>query len=336
MASLLLFVFLGNMLFAQHGLQAEYYNGINFEDKVATRIDDKIDFYWLDTPPVPGLDPNYCSVRWTGRLLSPETGTYTFSAKVDDGIRVWVGNVLVINNWNLNDYGIFSGQVKMEAGKQYDLKVEFFNALVEAEISLLWELPSEQASFPNLFGRNYKTVEEEYFLQKPAPKPAVKTPVKREEVAQKTPEKPNPAPQKTKPKTQAPKQNPPANVEPAAKVVVHKDTIERYTPKNVNFERGKSIMLATSHEALDNLAAFLLRNPDIHLKVEGHTDIIGDQQKNWELSEERANAVADYLTGKGIERDRIKAKGYGSSRPIVKGSPKKHYPINRRVEFVMY
>lgn len=133
-----------------------------------------------------------------------------------------------------------------------------------------------------------------------------------------------------------PKQKPPSEPEPSVKVLVHKDTIERYTPKNVHFERGKSIMLASSHDGLDNLAAFLLRNPSIHLKVEGHTDIIGDQQKNWELSEERANAVADYLVGKGIEKERIEAKGYGSSRPIVKGDPKKHYPVNRRVEFVMY
>lgn len=338
-ASLLfLLVFWSNCLRAQHGLKAEYYNGIEFDKKVATRIDDKIDFFWLDKPPVRGLDPNYCSVRWTGRLFAPETGTYTFSARVDDGIRVWVGGVMVINNWNLNDVGIFSGQVKMEAGKQYDLKVEFFNALVEAEITLLWELPSEEASFPGLFGRNFKVVEPEYFLQAPEQKPPPPKPAPKVEVAESATENKMPAPPPTSPKPKPKKQQdaPPPATNPAAKTVVHKDTIERYTPKNVNFERGKSIMLAASHRELDNLAAFLLRNPDIRLKVEGHTDVIGDPDKNWELSEERAEAVAAYLVQKGIEAERIQAKGYGSSKPLVKGDPKKHYPVNRRVEFIFY
>ncbi len=78
-------------LAAQQGLKAEYFNGTNFNEKVATQTDRMIDLSWNDEPPVPGLDPHYCSIRWTGRLTAPETGTYTFSARVDDGIRVWVG-----------------------------------------------------------------------------------------------------------------------------------------------------------------------------------------------------------------------------------------------------
>lgn len=314
---LFLLIIWTNALLAQPGLKGEYFNGTDFNEKVATRIDEKIDFFWLNEPPVSGLNPNECSVRWTGRIVAPESGTYNFSARVDDGIRVWVGDQLVIDNWNLNDLGIFSGQVVMEKGKSYNLRVDYFNGLIEAEVRLLWELPSEISEVPSFLGRSYKVVPAQYFIQKPPKKPIAKTQVKKEKVEP----KPRPAPAK-----------PPAEKEAA----LHKDTLERYIPKHINFEKGNSIMLSSSEEELDNLAVFLLRNPKLHLRIEGHTDIVGDPDKNWKLSEERAYKVASYLVKKGIAANRIQAKGYGSSRPLVKGDPKKDYPVNRRVEFIIY
>ncbi|MBK9016649.1 MAG: OmpA family protein [Saprospiraceae bacterium] len=118
-------------------------------------------------------------------------------------------------------------------------------------------------------------------------------------------------------------------------MVVTKDTLERYVPKNVLFEQGKSIMLEKSKPGLDNLAGFLLRNPKLQLKIEGHTDIIGDMDMNKTLSEERAKVVAEYLVTKGIEQSRLEATGYGSSRPLVTGNSKKGYQENRRVAFII-
>ena len=320
--TLLLLVFMiTNMLFAQPGLKAEYYNGTDFNEKVATRIDEKIDFFWLNEPPVPGLNPNECSVRWTGRIVAPESGTYNFSARVDDGIRVWVGDQLVIDNWNLNDLGIFSGQVTLEKGKSYNLRVDYFNGLIEAEVRLLWELPSEISSSPSFLGRSYKVVPSKYFIQKPPQKTKTNTPAAKDKVT--------PAPKPVR----RPTVTKPTDGKEAA---LHRDTLERYIPKHINFEKGKSIMLTSSEAELDDLATFLLRNPELKLKIEGHTDIVGDPDKNWKLSEERAYVVANYLVKKGIEAKRIQAKGYGSSRPLVTGDPKKDYPVNRRVEFILY
>ena len=115
-----------------------------------------------------------------------------------------------------------------------------------------------------------------------------------------------------------------------------KDSLEKYVPKNVLFVQGKAIMLDKSKAELDNLARFLLRNQQYNLKIEGHTDIIGDMEMNKTLSEERAKIVADYLTQQGISQGRMEHKGYGSSRPIVKGNSKKGYPENRRVVFSIY
>ena len=304
-------------LAAQPGLKAEYYTGTNFEELVATRTDEKIDLSWNNTPPVPGLDPHYCSIRWTGILNAPVTGTYTFSAEVDDGIRVWVGGISVIDDWKLNDNGQFTGKVVMREGTPYVLKVEYFNALIEGEVRLIWNLPDAQKP---------AVIERQFFTQTIPPKPSVKKPTVKPET------QPTVTP---KPQTDSPKPQRTASPEPKAPAVVHKDTLERYVPKNVFFEQSKSAMLAKSKPALDKLAGFLLRNPEIKLKIEGHTDIIGDRDMNKTLSDERAKVVAEYLAQKGIEQSRIEAKGYGSSRPLVKGNSKKGYPENRRVVFIL-
>ena len=321
--SLLLNFCLIGCIVAQQGLKATYYNGTDFNEKVATRTDKMIDLSWNDEPPVPGLNPHDCSIRWTGRLTAPETGTYTFSARVDDGIRVWVGGVQVIDNWQLNDDGHFTGQVIMREGTQYDLKVEYFNALIEGEVRLLWTLPSAKSPV---------VVESKYFYEKPKP------------VTQQAPTKPElkkdkPVPAKPKPKpdiAQKPAPTTPKQQQlPESPLVVPVDSLEKYIPKNVLFEQGKSIMLEKSNPGLDNLAGFLLRNPKLKLKIEGHTDIIGDMEMNKTLSEERAKVVAEYLASKGIEQSRLEAKGYGSSRPLVTGNSKKGYPENRRVAFII-
>ncbi|MEO1259686.1 MAG: PA14 domain-containing protein [Bacteroidota bacterium] len=329
-----------NHSLAQNGLLAEYYDGTNFNRKVATRIDDKIDMYWNNRPPVPGIDPHECSIRWTGQLKAPKTGVYTFSARVDDGIRVWVGGKKVIDRWHLNDVGIFSGEVKMEAGKMYDLKIEYFNALVEGEITLLWELPEAGESwFSDWFSDDKKVVEAEYFYQPkseteqewvmnwptpPTPQTADRTPA----------EKPRPQPvsQPAAPKKPTP---PPAKKPQPVKKVTSIDTIQKYIPENIFFERAKTDILPESFADLDKLAEFLNEQTHLKVQIDGHTDYVGDAYKNVILSQDRADAVAAYLMKKGIEEERITAKGYGGSKPLAKNDGRKYHPENRRVEFVI-
>ncbi len=307
----------------QSTLKAEYFNGTNFEEKVTTRTEANIDKSWNDVPPVPGLDPHYCSIRWTGRITAPETGTYTFSARVDDGIRVWVGGVQVIDNWQLNDNGQSTGQVKMKAGTAYDLRVEYFNALIEGEVTLIWKLPNTDKP---------AVVAPQYFKEQPKPT-APPTQPAQQPVAQ---AKPKPTKPVEKPKPAPPPISEVAAPQTETPINLPKDTLEKYVPKNVLFVQGKAIMLDQSKPELDNLARFLQRNSSYKLKVEGHTDIIGDMQMNQTLSEERAKVVTDYLAQQGVSQERLTSKGYGSSRPLVKGNSKKGYSQNRRVAFVIY
>ncbi len=326
-----LFLFVPMYVISQNGLKAEYFDGIEFNRLVATRTDQEIDLYWNRKPPVEGINPHVCSIRWTGRLKAPKTGTYKFSARVDDGIRVWVGGQKVIDDWGLNDVGVFSGEAKMVAGRFYDLKVEYFNALVEGEITLLWDIPEENESwFESWFVDEPEVIESKYyFLPKESTavnlneKPAIEN--KKENV----PPKPTPKPKVTVPKKPAPK--PPALKEEVAT----KEIIQKYIPENIHFEQAKADILPESFPDLNELADFLLRHPHLNVAVEGHTDYVGDAYKNVILSQDRADAVEQYLIGKGIDTERITANGYGGSRPLTKNDGRKYHPENRRVEFIV-
>ncbi len=309
--------FLTTALPAQQGLLGEYFDGKNFEKKVLTRTDAQINFVWDNVAPAPGIDAHVFSVRWTTKIQTPETGTYVFRAHVDDGIRVKVNGQTVIDAWGLHDSERVSGQIHLEANRQYDLQVEYFNALFEGEIQLYWQLPSEKPVFGGLLGYNDHLIDKRFFSL-PTPPPTNVTPPK---PAPKPPKKPAvPAP--------APPQQPKPKPAPVAK-----DTLEKYLPKNVLFVKSKSTMLPESEPELDRLAGFLLRNPKYRLSIEGHTDHVGDSAKNLILSEERAQTVAAYLIQKGIDGQRITAKGYGDTRPLVLDPAGKPNPKNRRVEF---
>jgi outer membrane protein OmpA-like peptidoglycan-associated protein len=302
---------------AQQGLVGDYYEGTNFEKKVATRIDANIDFKW-NMPPIFSIKSQKYSIRWTGKIKAPESGVYYFSAKVDDGIRVWIGNKLIIDEWNLHDEGHFANKMTFEKGKIYDLKVEYFNALKEGEVHLSWGLPSHK---PNV-GEIIMVIDNKYFLNPNQP------------IAEKNETKLK-YQTKQPPLSKQPKNTLKSPIKPVKNTVVSADTIQKYIPKNVMFQQSKSIMLPESFTELDNLAAFLKRFPKLNLTIEGHTDVIGDQKMNKTLSEERALAVAQYLIKHGVDENRIVSVGYGSTRPIVADSVKMGNRVNRRVAFII-
>lgn len=150
-------------------LQADYYNGIKFEKYVGSERVSKIDFYWDKNPPIKGLVPDYCSIHYTGQLEVPKTGTVSFYARVDDGVQVWINGELVINNWQLNDVGYSKGKIKLEANKKYDISIKYFNAMREAELTLLWKLPTEESWLSKLGyeGRESQSVIDSKFFSPP-------------------------------------------------------------------------------------------------------------------------------------------------------------------------
>lgn len=108
----------------------------------------------------------------------------------------------------------------------------------------------------------------------------------------------------------------------------------RELPK-IEFEFNSAVLLPESYRTLDKIADVLLHYPSMKLIVEGHTDDVGSDDYNDELSLARAGAVKEYLVQLGVYPDYIRVKGYGKRRPIVYGTTNEARALNRRVEFVL-
>jgi hypothetical protein len=129
------------------GLLAQYFNdagnGTYFTSLALTRTDPIVDFDWASSAPGAGVQADNFSVRWTGQVQAPVTGTYTFTTASDDGIRLYVNNQLIINNWTIHGVVLNNGTASLVAGQRYDLRLEFYDATSLATARLLWSYPGQ-------------------------------------------------------------------------------------------------------------------------------------------------------------------------------------------------
>lgn len=107
---------------------------------------------------------------------------------------------------------------------------------------------------------------------------------------------------------------------------------EIYVLKNIQFEFDQYVLLPVSFPELDKLVSILEKKPIWKAELAGHTDDVGSEQYNLELSRNRANSVLLYLISKGIAPDRLTAVGYGKQRPLVPSRDDAARTLNRRVE----
>ena len=101
---------------------------------------------------------------------------------------------------------------------------------------------------------------------------------------------------------------------------------------NIYFDKGKATVNTEYSSDLDKLIQFLNDNPATRLEIQGHTDNTGKLILNNKLSQARAESVVNYLSNKGISKNRLIAKGYGPSKPIVTNTTEEGRQKNRRVE----
>lgn len=106
-----------------------------------------------------------------------------------------------------------------------------------------------------------------------------------------------------------------------------------YTLKNVLFEFNRHNLLKSSTKELDQLYNYLNQNKRLQIEVYGHTDTVGSQERNDELSLLRAKEVALYLISKGLKPERITATGFGDKFPVAPNTTETNRALNRRVEF---
>ena len=103
--------------------------------------------------------------------------------------------------------------------------------------------------------------------------------------------------------------------------------------RNIFFDTGKSKLRTESNAELDRLVKLMKDVPSLKIEISGHTDNTGSASLNNSLSQDRAQAVVDYLKSKSIAASRMTAKGYGSNKPIASNSTSDGRQQNRRTEF---
>ncbi len=113
------------------------------------------------------------------------------------------------------------------------------------------------------------------------------------------------------------------------------DVGESIIVPNIYFEFNQAYLRRESLSTLDKIVEKLKKNPKIKLEIQGHTDNIGSKEYNQKLSEKRANVVMEYLIKNGISPERLRAKGFGETKPIAPNSTEEGRSKNRRTEFLI-
>ena len=118
------------------------------------------------------------------------------------------------------------------------------------------------------------------------------------------------------------------------KVVVKPDKLE--LKEKIQFGWDSPAIEPASHAALDEVVKALQDNRGFRVALEGHSSSEGMDEHNQKLSEERAQAVLDYLVAHGVAKDRVGSKGFSSSRPLESNTTASGREANRRVEFIVH
>jgi outer membrane protein OmpA-like peptidoglycan-associated protein len=105
-----------------------------------------------------------------------------------------------------------------------------------------------------------------------------------------------------------------------------------FAAQNIFFETGKDVLKIESHKQLDSVVSILREYDFLKVAIDGHTDNVGPEKSNIELSNKRAAAVVTYLTAHGIAAGRLTATGYGPQKPVADNKTAKGRALNRRVE----
>jgi outer membrane protein OmpA-like peptidoglycan-associated protein len=115
------------------------------------------------------------------------------------------------------------------------------------------------------------------------------------------------------------------------------EAVKKFTGaiRGINFKTGSAIILPNSYPVLDQAVMVLQQYKSLRLRIEGHTDNVGNPDANQRLSETRAESVKTYLMSKGVEFSRIETAGYGDTRPVESNRTAAGRAANRRIEFTI-
>jgi len=126
------------------GLAGEYFNNKTLTGSPVMQRTEAVNFDWSSNSPGPGVNKDNFSVRWTGKVEAAVTGDYTFQTISNDGVRLWINGVLVVNNWTnhaaeTND----SPVVTLTNNQRYAITMEFYESMSAAIVKLKWKRPGD-------------------------------------------------------------------------------------------------------------------------------------------------------------------------------------------------
>lgn len=125
------------------GLRGQYYDNSNFTTLRLTRTDATVNFNWGSGSPAGNIGANTFSVRWTGQVQARYSQLYRFYTTSDDGVRLWVNGVQLVNNWTNHSATENSGTITLVANQKYDIVMEYYENTGSAVAQLSWSSPSQ-------------------------------------------------------------------------------------------------------------------------------------------------------------------------------------------------
>ena len=130
---------------------------------VLTRTDATVDFNWSGRSPDAAVTADNFSVKWTGQVEAPVSGTYTFTARGDDGVRLFINGTKVLDGWSDHGATDFDYTTNLTAGTKYDIELNFYEHGGGAECRLQWSYPGQaRQAIPQ--GRLYPSATPTYTL----------------------------------------------------------------------------------------------------------------------------------------------------------------------------
>lgn len=134
--------YLSNEKDEENGLSASYYDNKFLEGTPKSRIDKVVNFDPVNQPPDPYTSARYKSIRWTGFINPTISGMYKIGVNSDDGVRLWLKDEMVVDEWHNRGATTDQVDIEMTAGEKYAITLEYFDNGGDATCQLLWKAPS--------------------------------------------------------------------------------------------------------------------------------------------------------------------------------------------------
>ncbi len=125
------------------GLRGDYFEGEAFGRLARTRVDPTLNFDWRLDAPTAAVAPDHFSARWRGQVQPRYSETYTFHVYADDGVRLWVDGRKLVDSWENQAATASEAAVPLQAGRRYEIVLEYYEHDDRAQLLLAWNSPSQ-------------------------------------------------------------------------------------------------------------------------------------------------------------------------------------------------